>query len=130
LVIPVITFRMKESGVESTGAQVRITEHPDAITNRTFGVKLDLETDLLSTEPLNLRVLLISGGEEVGQAGMAVGAEFNRETSVVTMPTGGSASIAMVLTRDDVDTLRVVVQDTVSGRVLHETKALPVQLKS
>jgi hypothetical protein len=130
LVIPVITFRMKESGTESTGAQVQITEHPDAITNRTFGVKLDLETDLLSTEPLNLRVLLISGGKEVGQAGMAVGAEFNRETGVVTMPTAGSASIAMVLTRDDVDTLQVVVQDTVSGRVLHETKDLPVQLKS
>ena len=68
--------------------------------------------------------------DDVGQAGMAVGAEFNRDTGVVTMPTGGSASFAMVLTRDDIDTLRVVVQDAISGRVLHETKALPVQLKS
>lgn len=30
LVIPVMTFRMKDSGLEPTGAQVRISEHPDA----------------------------------------------------------------------------------------------------
>jgi hypothetical protein len=130
LVIPVITFRMKESIEEPAGAQVRISEHPDAITNRTFGVKLDLEADLISSEPLTLRVLLISGGEEVGRAGMVLGADFNRETGVVTVPAGSSISIAMVLTRDDVTTLRVFVQDAVSGKVLHETKALPVQLKS
>lgn len=87
---------------------------------------------MISTEPLKLWVLLISGGEEVGRAGMVLGAgaEFERETGVVTMPAGSSTSIAMVMTRDDVSTLRVVVQDAASGSVLHETKALPVQLKS
>ena len=33
LVIPVISFRMKKSEAEPTGAQVRISEHPDAITS-------------------------------------------------------------------------------------------------
>ncbi len=130
LVIPVITFRMKDSGKEPANALVQISEHPDAITNRTFGVKLDVEADLVSNEPLTLRVLLVGNGEEVGRAGMVLGADFKRETGVITMPSGGTASIAMVLTRDDVQALRVVVQDAVSGSVLHETKALPVQLKS
>lgn len=130
LIIPVITFRLKESGPETTGATVRISEHPEAITNRTFGVKLDVEADLLSTEPLNVRVLLISGGEEAGRAGMVIGAEFERETGVLSLPNGSSASVAMVLTRDDVSTIRVVVQDAVSGSVLTESKALPIQLKT
>lgn len=130
LVVPVISFRMKESAAEPAGTQVRISEHPEAITNRTFGVKLDVEADLVRSEPLNLRVLLISGGEEAGRAGMVLGAEFNRETGVLTVPTGSSASIAMVLTRDDISTLRVVVQDALSGSVLVESKAIPVHLKS
>lgn len=130
LVIPVISFRLKESGAEATGAAVRISEHPEAITNRTFGVKLDVEAELLSSEPLKVRVLLISGGEEAGRAGMVLGAEFERETGVLSLPTGCSASVAMVLTRDDVATLRVVVQDALSGSVLVESKVIPVQLKS
>ena len=93
-------------------------------------MKLDVEADLISSDPLNVRVLLISGGEEAGRAGMVLGAEFNRETGVLTLPTGSSASVAMVLTRDDVSTLRIVVQDALSGSVLAKGKAIPVQLKS
>ncbi len=130
LVIPVITFRMKETGSESTGAQVRLVDFPDSITNRTFGVKLEVEADLVSTEPLQLRVVLVSGGEEVGRAGMVIGGEFNRETGVVSLPNGTAASIAMLLSRDDMATVRVVVQEARSGSVLAESKVIPVQLKS
>ena len=130
MVIPVISFRMKASGSEASAAQIRIAEHPESVTNRTFGVRLDLEADLVNREPLQFRVLLVSGGEEVGRAGMVIGAEFKRETGVLTLPTGSSASVAMVLTRDDVSTLRVVVQDVSTGSVLIESKAIPVSLKS
>jgi hypothetical protein len=130
MVIPVISFRMKASGSEASAAQIRIAEHPESVTNRTFGVRLDLEADLVNREPLQFRVLLVSGGEEVGRAGMVIGAEFKRETGVLTLSTGSSASVAMVLTRDDVSTLRVVVQDVSTGSVLIESKAIPVSLKS
>jgi hypothetical protein len=130
MVIPVISFRMKPSGAEARADQVSFSEHPEAITNRTFGVRLDAEAHLLNRDPLELRVLLISGGEEVGHAGMAIGAEFNRDAGVLTLLPGNSASIAMVLTRDDAPTLRVVVQDVGTGSVLTETKPIPVSLKS
>jgi hypothetical protein len=130
MVIPVISFRMKPSGAEARAGQVSFSEHPEAITNRTFGVRLDAEAHLLNRDPLELRVLLISGGEEVGHAGMAIGAEFNRDAGVLTLLPGKSASIAMVLTRDDAPTLRVVVQDVGTGSVLTETKPIPVSLKS
>ncbi len=130
LVIPVVSFRITKMLVEPTGGQVRITEYPEAITNRTFGVKLDAEADLVSTEPLQLRVLLISNGEEVGRAGMVLGAEFKRETGVVTMSPGSTANVAMVLNRDDISTLKVVLQDSQNGSVLHESKVIPIHLKS
>jgi hypothetical protein len=130
LVIPVISFRYKESGVEARGMAVRISENPEAVTNRTFGVKLDVEAELISSDPIRVRVLLISGGEQVGQAGMVLGADFDRETGILTIPAGGSTSVAMVLTRDTVSTLRIVVQDAFSGSVLTESKVLPIQLKS
>ncbi len=130
LVIPVVSFRITKQVAQSTGGHVRITEFPEAITNRTFGVKLDAEPDLLSTEPLQLRVLLISNGEEVGRAGMVLEAEFNRETGIVTMLVGSTASVAMVLHRDDISTLKVVLQDSQNGSVLHESKVIPIQLKS
>jgi hypothetical protein len=130
MVIPVISFRMKVSGAEASTAQLRIAEHPESITNRTFGVRLDLEADFLKPEPIQFRVLLVSGGEEVGHAGMVIGAEFNRDTGILTLPTGGSASVAMVLTRDDVSALRVMVQDISTASVLTETKPIPVSLKS
>lgn len=130
MVIPVISFRMKASGTEASASQIRIAEHPESVTNRTFGVRLDLEADLVNREPLQVRLLLVSGGEEVGRAGMVIGAEFKRDTGVLTLPPGSSASVAMVLTRDDVSTLRVVVQDVGTGGVLTESKAIPVSLKS
>ncbi len=130
MVIPVISFRMKASDTEASAAQIRIAEHPESVTNRTFGVRLDLEADLVNREPLQLRVLLVSGGEEVGRAGMVIGADFKRETGVLTLPPGSFASVAMVLTRDDVSTLCVVVQDAGTGSALTKTKPIPVSLKS
>ena len=130
MVIPVISFRMKPSGAETRADQLTISEHPELITNRTFGVRLDAEANLLNRETLHLRVLLIAGGEEVGHAGMVIGAEFNRDTGVLKLSPGGSASIAMVLTRDDAFALKVVVQDVGTGGVLTETKLVPVNLKS
>ena len=75
-------------------------------------------------------MLLVSGGEEVGRAGMVIGAEFQRETGVLTMPPGAFTSVAMVLTRDDIPSLRVVVQDVGTGGILTESKAIPVSLKA
>jgi hypothetical protein len=130
LLVPVLSFRIHRAAPEPAGAQVRISGAPESITNRTFGVRIDAEAELISTEALNLRVLLISGGEEAGRAGMVLGADFNRDTGVITLATGKSASIAMLLSRDDVSTVRVVVQDVLSGSILHESKTIPVQLRS
>ena len=42
---------------------------------------------------------------------------------------GGSASLAMVLSREDFDAVRIVVQDALTGASLAETTPIPLRLK-
>ena len=130
LVIPVLSFRIPSDEPEvSAGPAVTLADVPETITNRTVGVTVDVETDLVATEPLRLRVALISKGEEAGSAGMSIGGDFNRETGVLTLNPGTSANVAMVLSRDDVDVVKAVVQNADTGAVLCESKPIPIKLK-
>lgn len=129
LVIPVISLRMATGKpAEVPGVHVRIEGCPPKVTNRTFGLKLAAGGDLLATEPLLLRVLLMSGAEEVGRAGMAVGGEFDRGKSTLTLELGAEASVGMMLTNDACKSLRVVVLDARTDGVLAESDELPVKL--
>ena len=75
-----------------------------------------------------MRVVLLSGAEQVGQAGMAVGAELDREAGVVTLEPGIEASVGMMLLRDDCESVRLVVQDPATDAVLGESGEIPVRL--
>jgi hypothetical protein len=129
LTIPVITLRMAaEKPVEVPGVEVKIEGYPVMVTNRTFGLKLAAAGDLLATEPLLLRIVLISGAEEVGRAGMAVGGEFDRGKGTLTLELGAEASVGMMLTNDSCQSLRVVVLNARTDGVLTESEELPVKL--
>jgi hypothetical protein len=129
LLIPVISLRLAAGKPAAVpGIQVRIEGYPTAVTNRTFGLKLAAAGDLLATEPLMLRVLLMAGAEEVGRAGMAVGADLDRVTGTLTLGLGSEASVGMMLTNDTCQSLRVVVLDARTDGVLAESDELPVKL--
>ncbi len=128
IVVPVITLRAPSSEAPAETAIVaRLAGVPEAITNRTFGVRVHV-ADLFRTEPVALRVVLVSRGEEVGQTGMAMGGELDRETGILRIEPGNEASVGLMLTRDDCKTVRVVVQDPATDAVLDESKELPVKL--
>jgi hypothetical protein len=110
------------------GVQVRIEGYPPVVTNRTFGLKLAAAGDLLATEPNVLRVVLMTGAEEVGRAGMAVGGDFDRGKGTLTLALGTAASVGMMLTNDTCQSLRVVVLDAHTDSVLAESEELPVKL--
>jgi hypothetical protein len=129
LAIPVISLRMapgKPAAIPDVN--VAIKDCPGAITNRTFGLKLVSQGDWLLPEPLNLRVLLVSGGDEVGRAGMVVGCEFDRSKGTLMLPLGSEASIGMMLNNDTCESLRVVVLDAGTDVVLAQSNDLPVKL--
>lgn len=129
LVIPIVSLRMPAPETKASGgAVVQLRGVPDAITNRTFGVRIDASGDLFSTGSLSLRVILLSGGEQVGQAGMAVGADFDRASGIVHLKPQTEASIGIMLTRDDCKTLRVVIQDPATDAVVDQSDEIPVRL--
>ena len=129
LAIPVVSLRLAAGKpVEVVGVQVRVEGYPPAVTNRTFGLKLAAAGDLLATEPIMLRVVLMGGAQEVGRAGMAVGGEFDRDKGILTLALGAEASVGMMLTNDACQSLRVVVLDAHTDSVLAESDELPVKL--
>ena len=77
---------------------------------------------------LALRVVLLSGNEQVGQAGMAAGADLDRASGVLHVKPGAEASVGLLLTRDDCKTVRVVVLDPASDAVLDQSDEIPVKL--
>jgi hypothetical protein len=129
LIVPVVSLRLAASKpTEVAGVRVSIEGYPPVVTNRTFGLKLAAAGDLLATEPIVLRVVLMAGAEEVGRAGMAVGGDFDRGKGTLTLALGKDASVGMMLTNDTCPSLRVVVLDAHTDSVLAESDELPVKL--
>lgn len=132
LIIPVLSFRIPARSAEAAaGVKVEMSGYPDAVTNRTFGVTLRCgagQADLFGPDEVNVRPLLLAGEEQVGEAGMAVNAEFDRAARTVQLKPGEKASVAMVLKREDCDRVRVVIQDVATSAVLASSDDLPVRL--
>jgi hypothetical protein len=80
LVIPVVSLRIPMTGSKiPTDKVVHLRGLPNELTNRTFGVRVSVVGDLFTTERVALRVVLVSGNEQVGQAGMALDGDLDRE---------------------------------------------------
>ena len=129
LVIPVVSLRipLKDSKMP-TGKVAQLRGLPDKVTNRTFGVRVLVVGDLFTTEPVALRVVIVSGNEQVGQAGMAIGGDLDRSSGILHVSPNSEANVGMMLTRDDCTSVRVVVLDPATDAVLDQTDELPVKL--
>ena len=129
LIVPVISFRIpKEDESSPTDKSVILVNVPKAITNRTFGIQISREVEVFSSEDLEVRVVLVSGSEVVGETGMAIGADLNRSTGVLHISSGTKPNIGLMLTKDDCETVRIVIQDSKTDAVLDQSDELPVKL--
>ena len=130
LVIPVLSLRIpsQSSAAGPARADLQLAGLPEAITNRTFGVRLLLAGDLFEAAAVPLRVVLLADGEQVGQAGMAIGARLDRDTGLLHVTRNTEASVGLMLLRDDCTSVRVVVVDPLTDAELAQSAALPVSL--
>lgn len=129
LVVPALSFRLPTSTPAfSTAAEVELADLPTAVTNRTFGVRLRPAGLFGAGEAVTVRVVLLHEGAEVGAAGMAMGAAFDREHGTVTLSPGGEATVGLLLARDDVPAVCVAVQDPETGRRLAQSDPIPLRL--
>lgn len=129
LVIPVVRCRFPSRDTQApAGKRVQLSGVPDTLTNRTFGVRVLAVADLFTTEPVALRVVLVAGHEQVGQAGMVLSADFDRTTGILHIHPGTEASVGIMLTRDDCQKVRIVVLDPATDAVLDQSDEIPVKL--
>jgi hypothetical protein len=129
LVIPVVCCRFPVRDTQApTGKRVQLGGVPETLTNRTFGVRVLAVADLFAIEPMALRVVLVAGHEQVGQAGMVLNADFDRATGIMHVQPGTEASVGLMLTRDDCQKVRIVVLDPATDAVLNQSDEIPVKL--
>ena len=128
LVVPVITVRSGRGGAETGhGATLSVTDVPTAITNRIFSVKLSLAS--LAPDTVPVRAVLIAGDSQVGAAGMAVGADFDRSTGTVFVMPGAEVIIGFVLDDDEASSVKIIILDPATDAELYRSPtALPVRL--
>ena len=125
--VPVITLRMPPSQVPTeTASKVVVEGYPSKLTNRTFGCRLIYTGDMFDQEVIAARVLLIGDGQEVGRAGMAPDAEFDRATATVQLLPRKEVSIGMMLTKETSKKVRIVVQDPATDAVLAQSDEIEV----
>jgi len=128
MIIPVISFRMgREKPMMEPGSIIALSDVPEKLANRTFGIKLEME-GLFNQNPLKVRPLLLSQGVIVGKAGMAMDGEYDQDTGCVTLQPGKQAGVAMILENEDCKTVRVMIQDPATDSVLARSDDIPVSL--
>ncbi|MCG8006850.1 MAG: PglZ domain-containing protein [Candidatus Thiodiazotropha lotti] len=127
MVVPVITLRMPYTK-ESTkpASAITVEGYPSTLTNRTFGCRLVFSGDMFDQNVVAGRVVLIAEGQEVGHAGMAPDAEFDRATATVTLQPHKEVNIGMMLTKETSKKVRIVVQDPATDAVLAQSGEIEV----
>ena len=127
MVVPVITLRMPSSEVTAgPGSKVVVEGYPSRLTNRTFGCRVVFAGDIFNQDAISARVVLIGDGQEVGRAGMAPDAEFDRTTATVQLPPLKEVSIGMILNKVSSKKIRIIVQDPATDAVLAQSEEIEV----
>jgi hypothetical protein len=131
LIVPVVTVRVETPRSEVVPARkVQISGAPSVLTTRTLGVKLTLDVGGLfeTGEPVEIRPVLVAGGQEVGKAGMAVGADLDLNTQRLRLAPGQEVLVGLLLEREDATRVKVAVLDPRTGVVLGESAEIEVKL--
>jgi len=127
MVVPVITLRLPSSqSPAEASSNVVVEGYPPVLTNRTFGCRLIFDGDMFDQDAIAARVILVGDGQEVGRAGMAPEAEFDRATATVQLPPREEVSIGMMLTSEAIKKIRIVVQDPATDAVLAQSDEIEV----
>ena len=129
LIVPVVSFRIPR-GSTRPPSDKEATLHgvPSVITNRMFGVTVQVLGGLLDTGPSQLRVVLVHEGQVVGNVGSAVGGSWDRATGILTLAPGDKANVWFILTCDHCKSVRVAVLDPTSDAVIAQTGEIEVRL--
>jgi hypothetical protein len=128
MIIPVISFKMGQEKL-TTGpmGEIILSDVPEKVTNRTFGIKLEI-SGLFKQASYTVRPLLLSKGVIVGKAGMVLDGDYDQDTGCVTIHPTKKASVAMILENEDCKKVTLIIQDPATDAVLARSKDISVEL--
>jgi hypothetical protein len=132
VVVPVVEVRLKVAAEQEPSTGVEVLGAPETITNGIFSITLRLPgaTANMFASPVQLRVILLGGGLQVGGIGMVVGAKLENESGILTLEPGQSANVALVLRDRESKSVRIVVQDPATDAELYRSpKEIPCDLE-
>ena len=129
MIIPVLKLRLPGKDQQaSPSTKIVLIDYPKVLTNRTFGMRIFRQADLLNPEPVSVRLFLLAEGQEVGCAGMALDVEFDRSTSCLMVPPNQDISVGMILNSEEFKTVRIIAQDPSTDSVLAQSDDISVKL--
>jgi hypothetical protein len=124
VIIPAITLELAPPALaEDVGVEVDVRDVPTRITNRTFRVTLTLSTrGLFTADTITIRAAIISSdGREIGSVGQTIDAGFDPVSKNVTVGIGRTATLLMLLQRDDAPDASVVIEDATTKALLYRS---------
>lgn len=132
MVIPLLIIRLPQSKAKvSIQKKIIVSGVPYVLTTRTMGIALEIaETgllDMIDSGPLTVRPLMVSGGKQVGRAGMAVEGEFDAATGCVTIKPNKKVMIGMLLS-EEIERVQIVILDPQTDTVLGQSEEIDVKL--
>jgi len=128
--VPVLVVELPtQTKTPASGLVLDVKDVPQRISNRTFRISVTLNGSLFGEGGVVVRPSLVTKDLQVGEAAMALDATFNPTTKCVTVEPGKTAVIMMLLQRDDVKSLRLLIEDAGSGAALYQSPSdVPVDV--
>ena len=77
---------------------------------------------------MKVRPVLMAGQNQIGKAGVALGAELDREKGVVTLGNEPATVGVIVDAGDDVKSVRIMVFDAENEAILYQSSDIPLKL--
>ena len=130
LIVPVLCVRMAVAGAKDDEAdwKVTLTGVPERIASRIVRVDIQVQKGFFNSGQAVVRPVLLHQGTQVGHATIALDAQLDAATHRLTVEVGKTCTVGLQLLREDVSSVKVVVLDPNSDRILIETKDIPVKL--
>lgn len=129
LVVPALSLRMiRREQEKASFREVTLTKLPERITNRTIAVTVTASGSLFGDEVIIVRPVLLRGNVQVGEAGMALDAEFDQRTRCVRLQPGKAATVAMLLQNEECEKVQIAILDPATDMVLTQSGDIAVNL--
>ena len=91
-------------------------------------VDIQVQKGFFSGGQAVVRPVLLYQGTQVGHASIALDAALDAATHRLTVGVGKTCTVGLQLLREDVPSVKVVILDPNSDRILIESKEIPVKL--